>query len=281
MVTSIFDTHALAVSTDSHRYPHSPLGGIASAWSGERSVTAEQLLAAMDEAGIARTLLLQSSTTYGFNNDYLCDAVAANKERLSGLFSINVLEDGAADKMRQLQARGLVGMRIFTHGSTMKEPWLAIDDPRTQDAWRCAADLKMPVSTNCANLDQVENVLRDYPDVSLILEHVTRPQIRQGPPYDGIADLLRLSRYKNLYLRMTPRTFVAAREGRASPETYLVKLIAEFGSERLTWGSYYPPTASTLADIVADMRTVLLPFKNRDQNNILWLTACGLFDSPA
>ena len=278
-MASIFDTHALAVSRDSRRYPHSPLGGTASAWSGERSVTAEQLLAAMDEAGIAKAVLLQSSTTYGFNNDYLCDAVAANKERLSGMFSINVLEENAAEKMRHLRARGLAGMRIFTHGSTMKEPWLAIDDPRTKAAWRCASELKMPVSTNCANLVQVENVLRDYSGVPLILEHVTRPKIRQGPPYDGIADLLRLARYKNLYLRITPRTFVAARDGSASPQTYLEKLFAEFGSERLTWGSYYPPTPSTLSDIAADIRAVLSSFDSRDQNNILWVTAHGLFDS--
>lgn len=277
MSSFVFDTHALVVSQDRARYPHSPLGGTASAWSAERSVTAEQYLAAADDSGIARAVLLQSSTTYGFNNDYLADVVAAHRDRLCGMFSVNILEDDAPERMRHWYARGLRGMRIFTHGSTMKEAWVSVDDPKAQPAWVCAEDLAIPVATNANNLAEVGNVLRRHPRLSLILEHVTRPQIKDGPPYDGIGDLLDLSRHDNVFLKITPRTLAVAREGKASPETYLEKLIGAFGSERILWGSYFPPTPASLADIVADMRSVLRPFAQRDQDNIFGLTAKTLF----
>ena len=40
-------------------------------------MTLEELMAAMDEAGVDKAAIVHSSTTYGFNNDYVVDAVAA------------------------------------------------------------------------------------------------------------------------------------------------------------------------------------------------------------
>lgn len=281
MEPEIIDTHALVVSGDTHRYPASPLGGLQSTWSTDRAVNAEQMLVAMEEAGVGRSILLQSSTVYGFDNSYLADVVAAHKDRFSGIFSINVMGDSAAADMRRWHARGLAGMRIFAHGSTMQEAWLAIDDPRAAPAWRCAAELGISVSTNAANLAQVESILQRYRDIPLILEHVVRPEIPDGPPYDGVRDLWAFSKYKNLFLKVTPRTFAATRRGKARPETYVQKLTQEFGASRLLWGSYFPPTPTTLAEIVRDARAVLDALPLSDRNWILCKTAEKLFPASS
>lgn len=195
MTVLIIDTHALIVSDDFKRYPLSPLGGQRSTWSSERSLTAGQMVAAMDEAGISKAVLLQSATTYGFDNSYLADSVAAYHDRFCGAFSINVLEEQAVEQMKYWIERGLTGMRIFARGSTLKDAWLAVDDRRTWPAWACACDLGLPVSTNTSNLSQVRAVLERYPQLKVILEHVTRPQIAEGPPYSGLRDLLDLAPY--------------------------------------------------------------------------------------
>ena len=277
MSFAVIDTHALVVSNDSRRYPLAPLGGQQSAWSAERAVTAEAMISAMDDAGVERAILLQSSTSYGFDNTYLSDSVAAHKSRFAGFFSVDILAQNAADQVRHWHAQGLFGLRVFTHGSTMKKAWLALDDPQARPAWDCVADLGLCVSTNAANLVEVGAILNRYPDTPLILEHVTRPEIPEGPPYDGVRDLLALSKNPNLYIKITPRTFAAARRGKATLDTYLAMLTREFGAARLLWGSYYPPTPSGLKDIVADAKSVLAFLPEADQRWIFAETAKTLF----
>ena len=127
----------------------------------------------------------------------------------------------------------------------------------------------------------MESILRRYSQVPLILEHVARPEIPEGPPYDGVRDLLALSKYNNLYLKVTPRTFVASRRGKATPETFLQRLTQEFGSSRLSWGSYFPPTPSSLNDIVTDARAIFSVLPESDQGWILSKTAEKLFPGLA
>src|SRR6266571_4910964 len=96
MPSKIVDIHPHIVSRDTVRYPVTPIGGTRSEWSKERSVTLEELLAAMDEGGVDKAAIVHSSTTYGFNNDYVVDAVAAHPKRFTGVFSVNITEPYAA-----------------------------------------------------------------------------------------------------------------------------------------------------------------------------------------
>ncbi len=82
----------------------------------------------------------------------------------------------------------------------------------------------------------------------MLLDHLARPSLEDGPPYAAAADLFSLARYKNLYLKLTPRVFLEARRGKATPESFFNKLVAEFGASRMAWGSNYPASEGTLAD---------------------------------
>ena len=264
----IIDTHALIVSEDEVTYPAQPLGGTRSDWSLERSISAPALIAEMDKAGIGHALVLQSSTVYGFDNSYLADSVRQNSARLAGMFSVNVLDEQAPAQMRFWRERGLTAMRIFSQGSTLNRAWLALDDPQCRPAWDCAADWGLCVGTNAANLDQIERILARHPDLRLILEHVTRPQLPEGPPYQGLQQLFALARFSNVYLKITPRTFIAASKGLADPLSYIERLISEFGSDRLMWGSYFPPTHGSLVEILDQARSVIGSLRAADQANI-------------
>src|SRR5437870_3611033 len=100
MPSKIVDIHPHIVSQDTVRYPITPLGGTRSEWSKESSVTLEQLVAAMDDAGIDKAAIVHSSTTYGFTNDYAADAVAAYPKRFTGVFSVDVTQPDAPERMR-------------------------------------------------------------------------------------------------------------------------------------------------------------------------------------
>ncbi len=139
------DIHPHVISTDTARYPNAPLGGHKSDWSRERPVSVEQMIAAMDQAGIAKSALVQASTCYGHDNSYIADAVAAHPDRFTGVFSVDVLAPDAPEKIRYWVGRNLTGMRLFTAGSTMPNQADWVDDPRSFPAWECASELGIPV----------------------------------------------------------------------------------------------------------------------------------------
>ena len=139
----IIDIHPHVISSDDKRYPKAPIGGHQSDWSRERPVDVDQMLAAMDKAGIAKSALVQASTCYGHDNSYVADAVAAHPDRFTGVFSADVLAPDAPQVMKKWMKRGLTGMRLFTTGSTMPDQADWLDDPRSFPAWELAQDTKL------------------------------------------------------------------------------------------------------------------------------------------
>jgi L-fuconolactonase len=279
-VTSpIIDIHPHIISTDTMRYPITPLGGTRSDWSSERSITLEQMISAMDEAGVDKAAMVHSSTTYGFACDYVADAIAACPTRLTGVFSVNVLEPDASQKMRFWYSKGLTGMRIFSRGSTMKEPWLALDDPRIRPCFECAADLGISLATNVTvdAFSQLEAVLKQFPKVAFILDHLGGTDFADGAPYNAATPLWRLARYPNLYLKIASRNYSESQKGKATPETLFPKIVAEFGSNRMAWGSNYPASVGTLAELLALARQTVACLPARDQQQLFGGTALTLY----
>src|SRR5204862_4413444 len=94
-MSAVIDLHAHVISADAQRYPLAPLSGHPSDWSLERPVSFQRMVAAMDEAGIAKTALVQASTSYGHGNSYLPGAAAPHPGRFAGVLSVGVLHRGA------------------------------------------------------------------------------------------------------------------------------------------------------------------------------------------
>src|SRR5258706_13120848 len=116
---AVIDIHSHVISTDEKRYPRAPIGGHQSDWSQKRPVSIDQMIAAMDKAGVARSVLVQASTCYGHDNSYVADALAAHPERFTGVFSADVLAPDAREKMKLWTGKGFTGMRLFTAGRRM------------------------------------------------------------------------------------------------------------------------------------------------------------------
>ncbi len=279
MAAPIIDIHPHIASEDTVRYPISPLAGKRSEWSEERSVTLEQMIAAMDEAGVNKCAMVHSSTTYGFNCDYVADAVAAYPDRMTGVFSINVLEPDAAQKMRYWFSKGLTGMRIYSRGSTVKESWLRLDDPRIFPCYETAAELDISIASNVKDdeFSQLETVLQRFPKVKFILDHSGGVRFEDGPPYEKAAAVFRLSRHANLYLKVTSHTIAWSSQGKATPETVFPKLVAEFGANRLAWGSNYPSNQGGLPHLLETAKRTVACLSPQDQEWLFGRTALILY----
>ena len=134
-MSGVIDLHAHVISADAQRYPLAPLSGHPSDWSLERPVSFQRMIAAMDEAGIAKTALVQASTSYGHDNSYVADAVAAHPERFAGVFSVDVLQRDAPERIDYWVSKGLTGLRVFIAGHTAAVKDARLDDGRSFPAW--------------------------------------------------------------------------------------------------------------------------------------------------
>jgi L-fuconolactonase len=277
------DIHPHVISGDTSRYPNAPLGGHKSDWSSKRPVSVEQMIAAMDEAGIAKSALVQASTCYGHDNSYIADAVAAHPDRFTGVFSVDVLAPDASEKIRYWAGRRLTGMRLFTAGSTMPNQADWVDDPRSFPAWECASQLGIPVCMQMTvkAIPQLIHMLERFPRVAVILDHLAKPTLSDGPPYTAAAEVFRLADYKNLYLKFTPRTAAEAHNGKATHATFFPLLISKFGASRIAWGSNYPASEGTLPELLKVSQTALSVLSAEDRDWIFSKTALALYPALA
>jgi L-fuconolactonase len=282
-MSSIVDIHPHVISPDTRRYPLNPLGGTQSTWSRDRPTPFEKLVEAMDQAGVAKAAIVQASTAYGHDNSYVADAIAAHPERFTGVFSVDVLAPDAVEKMRSWIGRGFSGMRLFTTGSTMPGQATWFDDPRSFPAWEHAAEAGIPVCMQMTpqGFPQLRGLLERFPKVSIILDHLARPQLVDGPPYAADAQFLALARYRNVFLKLTPLNVSPATWGKATPQTFFRMLIAAYGADRIAWGSNFPATDDTLSGILGKAQAALA-FASADERDwIFGKTAQRLYPSLA
>jgi len=282
-MSKVVDIHPHIIANDTRHYPLAPLGGHQSDWSRTRPVTTEQIIAAMDKAGVAKAAIVQASTCYGHDNSYVADAVAAHPDRFTGVFSVDVLASDAPERMRHWVERGLTGLRLFTIGSTMPDQASWLDDPKTYPAWQCASELGLSIclQMSAAALPQMIRLAERFPKVRIILDHMARPQIEDGPPYAAAESLFALAKYPSVYLKLTERNFTQSRKGKATPETFFPKLVAAFGASRLAWGSNYPSSEGSLAELLALAKTSLACLSQADQDWIFAKTAQDLYPALA
>ena len=171
---TIIDIHPHIISGDEGRYPPAPLFGKRSDWSQERPSTVEALIAQMDAAGVAKAAVVHSSTTYGFDNSYVVEGCGQYPGRLAAIGSVDVLQEDAPQRIREWQARGLAGLRLFTGGSTKEFDPSELDDPRSFSAWELCAELglTMCIQTGPVGLPQVTALAKRFPTVPIILDHL-------------------------------------------------------------------------------------------------------------
>jgi L-fuconolactonase len=273
------DIHPHVISTDIERYPIAPVGGHKSDWSDKRPVSVDEMIAAMDQAGIAKSALVQASTCYGHDNSYIADAVAARPKRFTGVFSVDVLAPDAPEKIRYWVDRKLTGMRLFTAGSTMPNQADWVDDPRSFPAWECASELRIPLCMQMTvkAIPQLIRMLKRFPKVRVILDHLAKPTLSDGPPYLGATDVFRLADYNNLYLKLTPRTVAEAQNGKATHATFFPLLVSKFGASRIAWGSNYPASEGTLPELLRGSQAALSVLSAEDRDWIFARTALTLY----
>ncbi|MBC2665992.1 amidohydrolase [Novosphingobium flavum] len=283
MPSNYVDIHPHIISDDETRYPPAPLFGKRSDWSQERPNTVEALIAAMDEAGVQKAAVVHSSTTYGFDNSYVVDGCNQYADRLLAVGSVDVAAPDAVATIREWVGKGLGGLRIFTGGSTKDFDPTELENPAAYPAWELLGELGIPmcIQTGPIGLPQVTALARRFPNVNIIMDHLGRPDVLDGPPYANAASLFELAALPNIYMKLTPRIMGDVKKGAASPETFFPKVVEAFGADHLAWGSNFPTSPGTLSEILATAKDRLACLSEEDQEWIFGGTALKLYPQLA
>ena len=278
-MSSVIDIHPHIVSPDTKKYPLDPLGGTQSTWSTERPTTYDDLLRAMDDAGVAKAAIVHSSTAYGYDNSYVADAVKAVPTRFTGVCSIDTMAPDAVKTFDYWLARGATGMRLFTTGSTLPNQATFFVDPKADAFWEHAQAKNIPV---CMQMKQegiplLRQVMDRFPKITMILDHFSRAPFEDGPPYAKAQALFDLAKYKQVYLKVTPINVTPKSWGNGAPESFFGKIVDVFGAERLAWGSNFPNSVGTMKEILTAARKAFSFAKASDQDWIFGKTAQVLY----
>lgn len=270
----IIDTHLHAVSPDTSRYPLRQVDLPGNSWVKTAPASAEDLIAQMDAAGVARGVLVQPVGAYGTDNSYVADAGAAHPDRLA---TVCVIDMTAPDRLEQLrywtQARGIGGVRLFSV-PTPQVPWL--DDPATFEVWEACQDwgVKVSVCLLPEELPRLGQVLARFPDTPVALDHCGFTGFTDGPPWNSAKPLWQLAEHQNLYLKVTTNVLDAAGSGESqqhiSQQNLLTTLTRHFGAARLMWGSDYPQVHSRpYSDLVALARAAASELPKPEQDDFM------------
>ena len=206
-----------------------------------------------------------------------------NPQRCTGVFSADMMAADAPEKIRYwVKERKLSGLRVYTGGLTNKQS-TSLSDPKTFPGWECARELGIPVcvSLRPEGLPQLMVLIKQFPQVRIIVDHLMDAPIEEGPPYAGAECVFGLARYGNMYLKLTSINIRALRKGNGSPETFFPLLVKKFGASRIAWGSNYPASEGTLKEMVSEAKSALAVLPEQDQEWIFARTAQSLYPSLA
>jgi L-fuconolactonase len=282
----IVDSHTHVVAPDQSRYPLQPYGldqGVGAerkqaAWFHDVPVSAEDLLARMDEAGVDAALLVQGVGAYSYDNAYAVDAARIAPSRLASVVCVDPLADDATRTLRTLvEQRGARGVRLFTV-TNPESTWL--DEDAGIALWEESRRLGIPVVVTilARQIPKLANALRRFPDLPVALDHCGFPDLRGGPPYERAGALFELAALPNLRLKVTTHVLRLAEKDPAGPAAFVERLAATYGGARLAWGSDYPQTHDRgYADMVQLARVACAGLGDTDRARFLGGTALELW----
>ncbi|MDQ4113054.1 MAG: amidohydrolase [Actinomycetota bacterium] len=277
----IVDCHTHVISPDTEAYPRSPLGGKQSAWASTRPVTAEGLLALMDASGVNRSVLVQATTAYGYDNSYVIESARRWPDRFIAVGTFDPLAPSAPERLEKAIAAGLAGVRLFTTGSTVAEQGMWFVDKTADAFWSAAATSGVPVCLQLRLGEETRPALTElltrHPDVVLLLDHFGYPDVVASP--SGAAALVtEFAGADNLHLKLTHRTLEGVQQiGTSAASEFLGPVIEAYGARRIAWGSNCPAADQPLSELVELARETLAPLEDADREAIMSGTTRRLY----
>jgi predicted TIM-barrel fold metal-dependent hydrolase len=194
----------------------------------------------MEQEGIHRAVLVHPEP-YGDDHRLILECLRRERERLRGTCLFYPKDPDASRKMEELVAQepNIIAFRIHAHRG--KEMYLdSFAGAEVRLLWEKALQLgliiELHIGPNYAK--QVMEMLRDYPESTVLIDHLAEPHMGNAVEY---ADVLSLADFGGVYMKLSGLNHFAKDAPlylSARPFTSIV--IETFTPDRLVWGSGSP-----------------------------------------
>jgi predicted TIM-barrel fold metal-dependent hydrolase len=249
----IVDTHMHTWSGDEARFPFAhPYSDDFKA--PEVAATVERLVEDMDQNGVAHAIIVQT-IFHGWDNTYTVYSVNRYPDRFVGHGLIDPTDPRVADKLDYwMSEHGLVGMRfspIYYHnGNHGGDSW--ITSRAHHRLWKRASRLGAVFNMfiHSSQLPRLGQMVERYPGVKIVVDHVSQIDLAAEDAQQQLDNLLALSRWPNVWVKLTDLTSVSPSKQYPFSEAmpYLKQVYDAFGADRLLWGTGYPGAVRTAFD---------------------------------
>ncbi|MCU1656101.1 MAG: uncharacterized protein JWO57_757 [Pseudonocardiales bacterium] len=240
----------------------------------------QQLLEAMDTTGVDQAVLIQPSL-YGFDHSQLLRCLEAHPHRFVGIALADPVSPRFPDELSELVQRAPIrGIRL----APLIAPELGWFDAAAEPLYEAAARLGLSANLliTPAVLPVVDRWVAAHPDLTIVVDHLARPDLDPQSPGTICDDLLRLARFDNVHVKMSALPEMSSRPYQHQDiRPWVRAVLSEFGAQRLMWGSDFPYTTDT--DGYLRARTVLdqCEVGDADRSRILSGTAAAVYRLPA
>ncbi len=205
-----------------------------------RDFTPDDLMPLLKAAGIDGTVLVQAAPTVA-ETEYMLSLADQNAFIKGVVGWVNFEADDVGAQIAALAAHpALVGLRpmiqdiadpFWMHGDTLTPAFEAVQQH----------DLTFDALTVPQHLGPLRQLLERHPDMRVVIDHGSKPLIKDAILYDWADNMAALARDTNAWCKLSGLVTEAAADWTIDDlRPYVDHLLNTFGPSRLIWGSDWP-----------------------------------------
>ena len=207
---------------------------------GPAEVTGDQMVAAMDSAGVDGAVLVSPFSMYRYDASYALEVYDAHPSRFRLVKPVDPTDPAVADTIADwAKTQGTVGIRIMLRDEVSSDP----ADPGLNRVLAAAAGHSLPVNLLCwGRLEQAGQAAARNPNTQLVIDHLGLQQPFEPPPpaqsFAELPKLLALAAYPNIAIKISGACTLSH-----EPFPYkdiwdpLARIFDAFGLARCMWGT--------------------------------------------
>ncbi len=208
---------------------------------GPPEVTGDQMVAAMDAAGVDGALLVSPLTMYRYDASYVVSVHQRHPGRFALIKPVDPTDPAVADIIAEWKRMpGTVAVRmLLVRGGLTADP----ADPGLNRVLATAARLSLPVNLHIAGrLDQGRALIERNPDTQIIVDHLGLVQPHEPPvpaqPWAELPQVLALAAFDNVTIKISGACTLSQKPF-PYPDIWdpVCRVIDAFGIDRCMWGT--------------------------------------------
>lgn len=244
-----------------------------------RDFSPEDLAPLLKSAGIEGTILVQAAPTVAETEFML--SLADQNEFIKGVVGwVNFEATDAPGQISELaQHPALVGLRPMIQD--IADPnWMLREELKPAFQTLQDQDLTFDALTLPQHLGPLRKLLDTHPDMRVVIDHGSKPLIRDGVMAGWAEDMAALARDTSAFCKLSGLVTEARTDWQTDDlRPYVDHLLATFGPSRLIWGSDWPvcTLASSYQRWIDTTNELLSALSQADRDAILGANAARAY----